>query len=51
MDLKLGHYRKDGFEVVTVEGEIDIYTATFNHAQLSCLDGIRPSGVPRRVAH
>ena len=27
MDLKLGHYRKDGFEVVTVEGEIDIYTA------------------------
>ena len=27
MDLKLGHYRKDGIEVVTVEGEIDIYTA------------------------
>ena len=27
MDLKLGHYDKDGFEVVTVEGEIDIYTA------------------------
>ena len=27
VDLKLGHYRKDGFEVVTVEGEIDIYTA------------------------
>jgi anti-sigma B factor antagonist len=25
--LKLGHYRKDGIEVVTVEGEIDIYTA------------------------
>ena len=27
MDLKLGHYGKDGIEVVTVEGEIDIYTA------------------------
>ena len=27
MDLKLGHYNKDGIEVVTVEGEIDIYTA------------------------
>ena len=27
MDLKLGHYSKDGIEVVTVEGEIDIYTA------------------------
>ena len=27
MDLKLGHYRKDGIEVVTVEGEIGIYTA------------------------
>jgi len=27
VDLKLGHYDKDGFEVVTVEGEIDIYTA------------------------
>ena len=27
MELKLGHYRKDGIEVVTVEGEIDIYTA------------------------
>ncbi len=27
MDLKLGHYRKDGIEVVDVEGEIDIYTA------------------------
>ena len=26
MDLKLGHYSKDGIEVVTVEGEIDIYT-------------------------
>ena len=26
MELKLGHYRKDGFEVVTVEGEIDIST-------------------------
>ena len=25
--MKLGHYRKDGIEVVTVEGEIDIYTA------------------------
>ena len=27
MDLKLGHYSKDGIEVVTAEGEIDIYTA------------------------
>ena len=27
MDLKLGHYSKDGIEVVTVGGEIDIYTA------------------------
>ena len=27
MDLKLGHYTKDGIEVVDVEGEIDIYTA------------------------
>ena len=27
MDLKLGHYDKDGIEVVDVEGEIDVYTA------------------------
>ena len=27
MDLKLGHYSKDGIEIVNVEGEIDIYTA------------------------
>src|ERR1700752_1322278 len=27
VDLKLGHYNKDGIEVVDVEGEIDIYTA------------------------
>jgi anti-sigma B factor antagonist len=27
VELKLGHYSKDGTEVVTVEGEIDIYTA------------------------
>ena len=27
MDLKLGHYDKDGIEVVDVEGEIDMYTA------------------------
>src|SRR6266568_1802151 len=27
VDLKLGHYDKDGIEVVDVEGEIDIYTA------------------------
>ncbi|HEX3963269.1 MAG TPA: STAS domain-containing protein [Trebonia sp.] len=27
MDLKLGHYNKDGIEVVVVEGEIDVYTA------------------------
>ena len=25
MDLKLGHYDKDGIEVVDVEGEINIY--------------------------
>ena len=27
MDLKLGHYNKDGIEVADVGGEIDIYTA------------------------
>ena len=27
MELKLGHYSKDGIEVIDVEGEIDIYTA------------------------
>ena len=27
MDLKLGHYRQDGIEVVDVEGELDISTA------------------------
>ncbi len=27
VDLKLGHYNKDGIEVVNVEGEIDISTA------------------------
>ena len=27
MDLKLGHYNKDGIEVIDVRGEIDIYTA------------------------
>ncbi len=27
MDLKLGHYSKDGIEVVDVAGTIDIYTA------------------------
>ncbi len=27
VDLKLGHYGTDGIEVVTVGGEIDIYTA------------------------
>ena len=27
MDLKLGHYTKDGIEVVDVEGEIDVRTA------------------------
>jgi anti-sigma B factor antagonist len=27
VDLRLGHYSKDGIEVVDVEGEIDIYTA------------------------
>jgi anti-sigma B factor antagonist len=26
-DLKLGHYNKDGIEVIDVRGEIDIYTA------------------------
>jgi anti-sigma B factor antagonist len=27
VDLKLGHYHRDGIEVVDVQGEIDIYTA------------------------
>jgi anti-sigma B factor antagonist len=27
VDLKLGHYAKDGIEVIDVQGEIDIYTA------------------------
>ena len=27
MNLKLGHYSKDGIEVIDVGGEIDIYTA------------------------
>jgi anti-sigma B factor antagonist len=27
VDLKLGHYGKDGIEVIDVQGEIDIYTA------------------------
>jgi hypothetical protein len=27
LDLKLGHYDKDGIEVVGVEGETGIYTA------------------------
>src|ERR1700751_5168912 len=27
VDLKLGHYSRDGIEVVDVEGEIDIYSA------------------------
>jgi anti-sigma B factor antagonist len=27
VDLKLGHYTKDGIEVVDVEGEIDVRTA------------------------
>jgi len=27
VELKLGHYSKDGIEVVDVEGEIDIHTA------------------------
>ena len=27
MDLKLGHYAKDGIEVIDVQGEIDMYTA------------------------
>jgi anti-sigma B factor antagonist len=27
VDLKLGHYNKDGIEVIDVRGEIDIYTA------------------------
>jgi hypothetical protein len=26
VDLKLGHYNKDGIEVIDVEGKIDIYT-------------------------
>ena len=27
MDLKLGHYTRDGIEVIDVQGEIGIYTA------------------------
>ncbi len=27
MDLKLGHYAKDGIEVIDIRGEIDMYTA------------------------
>ena len=27
MDLKLGHHREDGIEVIDVRGEIDMYTA------------------------
>jgi anti-sigma B factor antagonist len=27
MDLKLDHYRKDGFVIIEHEGEIDVYTA------------------------
>jgi anti-sigma B factor antagonist len=27
VDLKLGHYGKDGIEVIDVQGEIDMYTA------------------------
>jgi hypothetical protein len=27
VDLKLGHYTKDGIEVIDVGGEIDIYSA------------------------
>ena len=27
MDLKLGHYARDGIEVIDVQGEIDMYTA------------------------
>jgi anti-sigma B factor antagonist len=27
VNLKLGHYAKDGIEVIDVEGEIDVYTA------------------------
>ena len=27
MDLKLGHYARDGIEVIDVGGEIDMYTA------------------------
>jgi anti-sigma B factor antagonist len=27
VDLKLGHYAKDGIEVIDIRGEIDMYTA------------------------
>ena len=27
MDLKLGHYARDGIEVIDIRGEIDMYTA------------------------
>ena len=39
VDLKLGHYSKDGIEVVNVEGEIDIYTAPRLRELLSDLAG------------
>ena len=27
MDLKLGHYNRDGIEIIDAEGEVDAYTA------------------------
>ena len=39
MDLKLGHYAKDGIEVIDVQGEIDMYTAPRLREQLIDLVG------------
>ena len=40
MDLKLGHYNKDGIEVVDVEGEIDVYTAPRLRELLGVVRGV-----------
>ena len=53
VDLKLGHYTKDGIEVVDVDGEIDIYTAPrlrellidlAGQTTLQCLAGLDAAG-------
>jgi len=39
VDLKLGHYAKDGIEVIDVQGEIDMYTAPRLRGRLIDLAG------------